>query len=145
MTTLDSLLSRVRACRLCASQLPCEPRPILRAAPTERLLIIGQAPGIKAHESGIPWNDASGIRLRGWLGLSREQFYDERHVAIMPMGFCYPGKGKAGDLPPRPECAPTWHASILAQADLACVDPCAATEHRTDPADRPLRATRLPE
>lgn len=114
MTTLDSLLSRVRACRLCASQLPCEPRPILRAAPTARLLIIGQAPGIKAHESGMPWNDASGIRLRGWLGLSREQFYDERHVAIMPMGFCYPGKGKAGDLPPRPECAPTWHAPIRA-------------------------------
>lgn len=112
---LDSLVRQIHACRLCASQLPFEPRPVLRAASSARLLIIGQAPGSKVHETGIPWNDASGIRLRGWLGLSREQFYDEREVAIVPMGFCYPGKGKAGDLPPRPECAPTWHASILAQ------------------------------
>ena len=111
---LGSLLTTIRACRLCASQLPSEPRPILRAAPSARLLIVGQAPSSKVHETGIPWNDASGIRLRGWLGLSREQFYDERTVAIMPMGFCYPGKGAAGDLPPRPECAPTWHAPILA-------------------------------
>lgn len=111
---LDSLLTQVRSCRLCASQLPCKPHPVLRAASSARLLIIGQAPGSKVHETGIPWNDASGIRLRGWLGLSREQFYSTEDVAIVPMGFCYPGKGKAGDLPPRPECAPTWHASIRA-------------------------------
>ena len=87
---------------------------MLRAASSARLLIIGQAPGSKVHETGIPWNDASGIRLRGWLGLSREQFYSTEDVAIVPMGFCYPGKGKAGDLPPRPECAPSWHAPIRA-------------------------------
>ena len=82
------------------------------AAESARILIIGQAPGTKVHESGIPWNDASGIRLRTWLEMSRETFYDERRVAIVPMGFCYPGKGKSGDLPPRPECAATWHHRI---------------------------------
>lgn len=81
--------------------------------PSAKILIIGQAPGIKAHETGVPWNDQSGDRLRSWLGVSREEFYDERKIAIMPMGFCYPGKGKSGDLPPRPECAPLWHDKIL--------------------------------
>jgi uracil-DNA glycosylase len=113
MTELDALLTRIRACRLCASQLPYEPRPVLRAAASARLLIVGQAPGTQAHHSAIPWNDSSGIRLRHWLGLDRERFYDERDIAIVPMGFCYPGKGSAGDLPPRPECAPTWHPPLL--------------------------------
>lgn len=113
MTELDALLTRIRACRLCASQLPFEPRPVLRAAASARLLIVGQAPGTQVHQSAIPWNDSSGIRLRHWLGLDRERFYDERDIAIVPMGFCYPGKGSAGDLPPRPECAPTWHPPLL--------------------------------
>lgn len=111
--SLDALLARIRACRLCEAELPLGPRPVLRARSGARLLIVGQAPGTKVHESGIPWNDASGIRLRHWLGLERETFYDEARIAIVPMGFCYPGKGASGDLPPRPECAATWHASLL--------------------------------
>lgn len=113
MSELDTLLTRIRACRLCESQLPLGPRPVLRAAASARLLIVGQAPGTRVHESGIPWNDSSGIRLRHWLGIERERFYNESEIAIVPMGFCYPGKGSAGDLPPRPECAPTWHPQLL--------------------------------
>lgn len=113
MSELDALLLRIRACRLCEAQLPLGANPVLRAQASARLLIVGQAPGMKVHESSIPWNDASGIRLRHWLGLDREQFYDGRRIAIVPMGFCYPGKGTAGDLPPRPECAPTWHPQLL--------------------------------
>lgn len=113
MSELDHLLGRIRACRLCESQLPLGPRPVLRAASSARLLIVGQAPGTRVHESGIPWNDSSGIRLRHWLGIERERFYNEAEIAIVPMGFCYPGKGVAGDLPPRPECAPTWHPQLL--------------------------------
>jgi len=113
MSELDTLLARIRGCRLCASQLPMEPRPVLRATASARLLIVGQAPGLKVHESGIPWNDASGIRLRHWLGIERERFYSERDIAIVSMGFCYPGRGSSGDLPPRPECAPTWHPALL--------------------------------
>lgn len=110
---LDALLARIRACRLCEAELPLGPKPVLRARPSARLLIVGQAPGTKVHESGIPWNDASGIRLRHWLGLDRERFYDEQQVAIVPMGFCYPGRGASGDLPPRPECARTWHPQLM--------------------------------
>ena len=110
---LEALLARVRACRLCEASLPFEPRPVLRASSSARLLIVGQAPGTRVHESGIPWNDASGIRLRHWLCLERETFYDESQIAIVPMGFCYPGKGESGDLPPRPECSATWHRQIL--------------------------------
>lgn len=110
---LDALLAQIRACRLCEAELPLGPKPVLRARPSARLLIVGQAPGTKVHESGIPWNDASGIRLRHWLGLDRERFYDEQQVAIVPMGFCYPGRGASGDLPPRPECARTWHPQLL--------------------------------
>lgn len=110
----ELLLREVRACTLCAAHLPHEPRPVLRAAPTARLLIVGQAPGRKVHESGIPWNDPSGDRLREWLQIDREQFYDESRIAIIPAGFCYPGKGPSGDLPPRPECAPTWHPRLRA-------------------------------
>ncbi len=112
---LDSLLSEIRACRLCAEHLPLGPRPIIRAAASARLLIVGQAPGTKVHESGIPWDDASGERLRQWLGMAPEVFYDETRVAIVPMGFCYPGRAaKGGDNPPRPECAPEWHSKVLA-------------------------------
>ncbi|MBS0591776.1 MAG: uracil-DNA glycosylase family protein [Proteobacteria bacterium] len=112
--TLPQLLNEVRACSLCAAHLPYGPRPVLQAHAAARLRIVGQAPGKKVHETGIPWNDASGRRLRDWLGLSPEQFYDARKVAIMPMGFCYPGRGASGDLPPRPECAPCWHARLNA-------------------------------
>ena len=108
------LLAEVRACRLCAEHLPLGPRPILRAAPSARLLIIGQAPGTKVHETGIPWNDRSGDRLRQWLEVDRDTFYDETRVAIIPAGLCYPGRDRnGGDLPPRPECAPLWHPRLL--------------------------------
>lgn len=111
---MATLLTRIRSCTLCAHALPLGPRPVLRASTTARLLIVGQAPGTKVHESGIPWNDASGKRLRQWLDIDEAIFYDESRVAIMPMGFCYPGKGKSGDLPPRPECAPLWHHAVRA-------------------------------
>ena len=112
---LSALLAEVRACRLCAAELPLGPRPVLRAHPAARLLIVGQAPGTKVHESGIPWDDKSGQRLRDWLQTEPETFYDERRIAIMPMGFCYPGReARGGDKPPRPECAPTWHPRLQA-------------------------------
>ncbi len=113
MSDLAELLAEVRACRLCADSLPLGPRPVLRASPSARLLIVGQAPGTRVHETGIPWNDRSGDRLRLWLGLDSERFYDERQVAIIPTGFCYPGRdAKGGDRPPRPECAPLWHPRL---------------------------------
>ncbi|GAA0609356.1 uracil-DNA glycosylase family protein [Thalassospira tepidiphila] len=111
---LDRLLSEVRACRICAEQLPLGPRPVVRMAKSARILVIGQAPGTRVHETGLPWNDASGDRLRDWLGLSVDDFYDPAKLAIMPMGFCYPGRfDRGGDLPPRPECAPTWHDALM--------------------------------
>lgn len=113
MSHMDTLLPKVRACTLCAAHLPLGPRPVLQAHATSKLLIAGQAPGRKVHLSGIPFDDASGDRLRAWLGLAREVFYDPRRVAILPMGFCYPGTGTSGDLPPRPECAPAWRAALL--------------------------------
>lgn len=113
--TLDHLLAEIRACRHCADRLPLGPRPVVRAQATARLLIIGQAPGTKVHASGVPWDDASGDRLRDWMALDRARFYDTRHIAIMPMGFCYPGRAaNGGDLPPRPECAPLWHDRLRA-------------------------------
>jgi uracil-DNA glycosylase len=111
---LDELLAKVRACRLCEQELPLGPRPVLRAGITSRILIVGQAPGTRVHATGIPWNDPSGDRLREWLEMDRETFYDESKIAIIPMGFCYPGKGKGGDLPPRPECARQWFEPLLA-------------------------------
>ena len=114
MRKLPSLLADVRACNLCAAHLPLGPRPVVQVHPSARILIAGQAPGRKVHETGVPFNDASGERLRDWLGISREVFYDEHQVAILPMGFCFPGTGKSGDLPPRPECAPAWRAPLLA-------------------------------
>ena len=103
----------IRACTICREYLPLGPRPVFQISPTARLLIAGQAPGSKVHASGIPFDDTSGDRLRDWLGLDREDFYDASRVAILPMGFCYPGTGKSGDLPPRPECAAAWRAKIL--------------------------------
>jgi uracil-DNA glycosylase len=112
--TFAATLARIRACTLCAPHLPLGPRPVLRASPTARLLIVGQAPGTRVHETGIPWNDRSGDRLRHWLDLDSDRFYDDSRVAIVPSGLCYPGRDpKGGDLPPRPECAPLWHPVIL--------------------------------
>lgn len=113
-STLNELLRDVRACRICEAELPLGPRPVLRASSTARLLIVGQAPGTRVHATGIPWNDPSGDRLREWMQIDRERFYDESQIAIVPMGFCYPGKGKSGDMPPRPECAAHWHGKLLA-------------------------------
>jgi uracil-DNA glycosylase len=110
---LTDLLWEIRSCRHCEEQLPLGPNPVLRASSTARVVIVGQAPGTKVHASGVPWDDPSGIRLRQWLQLAPEQFYDESRIAIVPMGFCYPGKGKSGDLPPSPECAPLWHARLF--------------------------------
>lgn len=114
MTALGALLADVRACRRCAEHLPLGPRPVLQLHGSARILIAAQAPGRKVHASGIPFDDASGDRLRGWLGLSREQFYDAKRVAILPMGFCFPGTGASGDRPPRAECAPAWRTELLA-------------------------------
>ena len=111
---LDKLLAEVRDCRVC-EDLPLGPRPVLRAAQGARVLVIGQAPGTRVHESGVPWDDPSGERLRQWLAVDAERFYDESLFAIIPMGFCYPGRGKSGDLPPRPECADLWHERLLAE------------------------------
>ncbi|MDA1101037.1 MAG: uracil-DNA glycosylase family protein [Proteobacteria bacterium] len=114
--SLEQLLSQIRKCRLCEKHLPLGPRPVLRAKATARLLIIGQAPGTRVHASGIPWDDPSGDRLRLWLGIDTTAFYDPDRVAIVPMGFCYPGRlPQGGDRPPRPECAPTWHPALLAE------------------------------
>jgi uracil-DNA glycosylase len=109
-----ALHAAIAGCTLCAPQLPLGPRPIVQFSPTSRLLIIGQAPGSKVHASGTPWDDDSGDRLRDWLGLDKATFYDPAKVALMPMGFCYPGKAAGGDAPPRHECAPQWHGPILA-------------------------------
>lgn len=103
----------IAACTVCAPYLPLGPRPITQFSATSRILIIGQAPGSRVHASGVPWQDDSGERLREWTGLDPDVFYDPAKVALVPMGFCYPGKGAAGDAPPRPECAPLWHAPIL--------------------------------
>lgn len=108
-----SLLHSVRACRLCEPRLPCGPNPILQVSTGSRILIAGQAPGRRVHLSGVPFDDASGDRLRDWLGVTPEIFYDATHFAILPMGFCYPGTGKSGDLPPRPECEPAWRPQLL--------------------------------
>ena len=113
MSSLASLLNEVRACVICTEQLPLGPRPVVQVHPLARILIAGQAPGRKVHETGVPFNDASGDRLRTWMGISREVFYDAKQIAILPMGFCFPGTGKSGDLPPRSECAPAWRAALL--------------------------------
>jgi len=111
---LAELLDEVRQCTLCAGQLPLGPRPVVQVGPTARILIAGQAPGRRVHASGVPFDDPSGERLRAWMGVDSATFYDARRVAILPMGFCYPGTGASGDLPPRAECAPTWRQRLLA-------------------------------
>ena len=116
--TLNALLTAVRACRACEAYLPLGPRPVLRAAATARILIVGQAPGARVHKTGIPWDDPSGERLRAWMGVGKEDFYDESRIAIIPMGYCYPGRGRGGDLPPRGECAKLWLEKLLARLPL---------------------------
>lgn len=106
---MNRLLTEIKACDICSSSLPLGANPVLQVSITSKLLIIGQAPGSKVHQSGIPWDDASGNQLRKWLNIDKETFYNPDLVALVPMGFCYPGKGASGDLPPRPECAPKWH------------------------------------
>jgi uracil-DNA glycosylase len=114
MEAFQDLLARVRACTICSDALEHGVRPVLQLTPRSRLLIVGQAPGRRVHESGVPFDDPSGERLRAWMGVDRVTFYDAEQVAILPMGFCYPGTGKSGDLPPRPECAPAWRTELLA-------------------------------
>ncbi|MFK8068486.1 MAG: uracil-DNA glycosylase family protein [Gammaproteobacteria bacterium] len=117
MKSFSSLLSEVRACRLCQNSLPLGPRPVVQLHPSAKILIAGQAPGRKVHETGIPFNDPSGDRLREWLGLTHEEFYDPEKIALLPMGFCFPGTGKSGDLAPRPECEPAWRHKLLDQLE----------------------------
>ena len=112
---LEALLDAVRACRVCASELPLGPRPVVQASASARILIVGQAPGLRVHTSGIPWDDQSGERLRSWMGVDKETFYDASRIAIIPMGYCYPGRGNGGDLPPRRECAQLWLDQLLAR------------------------------
>jgi len=110
---LDSLLAEIRKCKECEAHLPLAPRPVLSAGEQARILIVGQAPGIRVHKTGVPWNDPSGERLRDWMGIPSKVFYDQTKVALVPMGFCYPGTGKSGDLPPRKECAQLWHERLV--------------------------------
>ncbi|MFN0213441.1 MAG: uracil-DNA glycosylase family protein [Saprospiraceae bacterium] len=112
---MKELLAEIRACQICLGHLPHGTRPVVQLSAKSRILLIGQAPGARVHASGIPWDDVSGDTLRQWLGVDKSQFYNPDLFALMPMGFCFPGSGKSGDLPPRPECAPTWHDRILAQ------------------------------
>ena len=112
-STIKALRKNIKVCTLCTDYLPYQPRPIFSFSTKSKILIVGQAPGIKVHQSGIPWDDASGDRLRKWLQVSKDQFYDTKYFSIVPMAFCYPGKGKSGDLPPRPECAEKWMEPIL--------------------------------
>lgn len=113
VSSLKSLLAEIKNCTLCAAHLPHGCRPVLQVNQKAKILIAGQAPGTKVHQSGIPFNDASGNRLREWMGVSSDVFYDANKVAILPMGFCYPGTGKSGDLPPRPECEAAWRKQLL--------------------------------
>jgi uracil-DNA glycosylase len=112
---LTKLVKDIRSCTLCTEHLPLGPRPIIQVSSSAKILIVGQAPGSRVHETGIPFNDPSGDRLREWMGIDKEVFYDEKKIALVPMGFCFPGTGKSGDLPPRPECADTWRVKLLEQ------------------------------
>jgi uracil-DNA glycosylase len=110
---MKKLLTEIRNCRVCEPFLETGVNPVMTASKKSRIIVIGQAPGRKVHASGVPWDDASGDNLRNWMGLDKSVFYDADLLALMPMGFCYPGSGKSGDLPPRPECAPLWHSKLL--------------------------------
>jgi len=112
---MDRLIKEILKCEVCAPYLELGPRPVLAAHPTSKIVIIGQAPGAVVHNSGVPWEDKSGDNLRAWMQVDTTTFYDPKRIALVPMGFCYPGKGKSGDLPPRKECAPLWHESLLKQ------------------------------
>jgi uracil-DNA glycosylase len=112
---MKELLKNIQSCTYCSKFLELGPRPIITADLKSKILIIGQAPGRRVHESGIPWDDKSGDNIRSWMGIDKTIFYDPCKIALVPMGFCYPGKGKSGDLPPRPECAPLWHNPLLNQ------------------------------
>ena len=112
-STIKALKKNIKACTLCADYLPYQPRPVFSFSAKSKILIVGQAPGIKVHKSGVPWDDASGDRLRKWMQVSKDQFYDTKYFSIVPMAFCYPGKGKSGDLAPRSECAEKWMEPIL--------------------------------
>ena len=112
---MKKLIAEIKKCTVCTPYLELGARPVLNAHPESKIVIIGQAPGIIVHRSGIPWDDKSGDNLRNWLGIEKETFYDPKKIAIIPMGFCYPGKGKSGDLPPRKECAPLWHEQLFKQ------------------------------
>ena len=112
-STIKALRKNIKVCTLCADYLPYQPRPVFSFSTKSKILIVGQAPGIKVHQSGIPWNDSSGDRLRKWIQVSKDQFYDTKYFSIVPMAFCYPGKGKSGDLAPRSECAEKWMEPIL--------------------------------
>jgi uracil-DNA glycosylase len=112
---INLLIQQVQACTICAEHLPLGPRPILRIHPNAKILIVGQAPGIRVHQTGLPFNDPSGDRLRDWMGIGRDIFYDATRIAFLPMGLCYPGTGKRGDLPPRKECAVEWRKQLLAE------------------------------
>lgn len=115
MSEISQLLAEIRTCKVCEDSLPLGANPVVSGQQSAKIMIIGQAPGTKVHASGVPWDDASGNRLRDWLQIDKDIFYDDSLIAIMPMGFCYPGRGKGGDLPPRPECAPLWHQRLLDQ------------------------------
>jgi len=112
---IEQLLTDIKECQHCKDNLPLGAKPVLRATGNASLLVVGQAPGIRVHNTGIPWNDPSGDRLRKWLNMDKQQFYDANRIAIIPMGFCYPGKGKSGDMPPRPECALLWRDKLHQQ------------------------------
>lgn len=118
---MEKLLLEIKNCTVCKEFLPYFPNPVVRANQNAKILIIGQAPGLKVQNTGIPWNDASGDNLRKWLGLDRRTFYDETKIALVPMGFCFPGTGKNGDLPPRPECAPLWHQKLIEYMPNICL------------------------
>ena len=124
MPSFGKLCAEIRGCTLCAAHLPLGPRPVFQAHPKARILVVGQAPGTAVHKTGIPFNDPSGDRLRDWMGVDRATFYDPHQLAIVPMGFCYPGRGKGGDLPPRPECAETWRQDLLAHLKNVALTVC---------------------
>lgn len=115
MDNLNALIQEIRTCQLCATELPMGSRPVIQLSDTARILIAGQAPGIRVHKSGVPFDDPSGDRLRDWMGIDKSTFYDPQRICILPMGFCYPGTGKSGDLPPRPECAEKWRKRLISQ------------------------------
>lgn len=112
---MDKLIKKIENCTICSKHLELGPRPIINVDPESKIVIIGQAPGIVVHRTGIPWDDKSGANLRDWLGIDKETFYNSKKIGLIPMGFCYPGKGKTGDLPPRKECAPEWHNPLFDQ------------------------------